>query len=168
MEIPVEDLNEDTGMNTSLAKLHSLFLKEEENLNYDAYSSFDRITRDCGVSMADYIIYFEQCYSWMRKYKMELFDAVLAFKLLGTACLDTKDRQLNLCMPWELTFASMKSVLKRVFGGKPAALSGVGINQKMAYIMEHRWQRGKSQPQKDQQKAPVPGSQSTGQVWPQF
>lgn len=80
-----------TGMDTLLAKLDNLFLKEEKDRAYDAYSSFDPVTRDGSMSMADYIIDFEQRYSRMRKYKMELPDAVLAFKPLDTACLDTKD-----------------------------------------------------------------------------
>ncbi|KAL2093504.1 hypothetical protein ACEWY4_010816 [Coilia grayii] len=75
MEIPVDDLNKDTGMNTLLEKLDGLFLKEEKDRTYDAYSSFDRIMRDSSLSMADYIIEFEQRYSRMRKYRMELPDA---------------------------------------------------------------------------------------------
>lgn len=54
--------------------------------------------------MTDYIIDFEQQYSRMRKYKMELPDAVLAFKLLDTACLEVKDRQLALTACTDLDF----------------------------------------------------------------
>ncbi len=158
MEIPADDLNKDTSMDTLQAKLDNLFLKEEKDRAYDAYSSFDRVTRDSSISMADYIIDFEQRYSRMRKYKMELPDAVLAFKLLDTACLDTKVRQLALTACTDLTFASMKSALKRIFGGNPAAASGMGINQETVYITEQRRQRGKSWPQKDQQRTPVPGT----------
>lgn len=136
MEIPVDDLNKDTGMNTLLTKLDDLFLKEEKDQVYEAYSSFDRIMKDSSVSMTDYIIDFKQRYSRMRKYKMELPDAVLAFKLLDTACLEVKDRQLALTACTDLDFASMKSALKRIFGGKSA--STVGINQETAYVTEQR------------------------------
>lgn len=161
MEIPVNDLNRNNGMTTLLAKLDNLFLKEEKDQVYEAYSSFDRITRDSSVSMTDYIIDFEQCYSRMRKYKMELPDPVLAFKLLDTACLDIKDRQLALTACTDLKFASMKSALKRIFGGKTSAPTpGMGINQEdTAFVMEEqRRQKGKFWPQKDQQKTPVPGT----------
>lgn len=156
MEIPVDDLNKDTGMDTLLTKLDDLFLKEEKDQVYEAYSSFDRIVRDSSVSMTDYIIDFEQRYSRMRKYKMELPDAVLAFKLLDTACLEVKDRQLALTACTDLDFASMKSALKRIFGGKPA--STVGINQETAYVTEHRRQRSKPWSQNVQQKTPLPGT----------
>ena len=161
MEIPVDDLNKDDGMTTLLAKLDNLFMKEEKDQVYEAYSSFDRITRDSSVSMADYIIDFEQRYSRMKKYKMELPDAVLAFKLLDTACLDMKDRQLALTACTDLTFASMKSALKRIFGGKTSAPThSAGINQEdTAFVTaDQRRQKGKFLPQKEQQKTPVPGT----------
>lgn len=40
MEIPVDDLNKDTGMATLLGKLDALFLKEEKDRIYEAYSDF--------------------------------------------------------------------------------------------------------------------------------
>ena len=156
MEIPVDDLNKDDGMTTLIAKLDSMFLKEEKDQVYEAYSNFDRIKRDGGSSMADYIIEFEQRYSRIKKHKMELPDAVLAFKLLDTACLDVKDRQLALTACTDLTFASMKSALKRIFGGKSSAAPSMGIdlNQDAAFVTtaEQRRQKGKVWPQRDQQK----------------
>lgn len=73
--------------------------------------------------MLDFIIDFQQGYS---KYKMELPDAVLAFKLLSTSYLNMKDQQLALTACMDLTFASMKSALKRIFGGK-VSTSHMGI-----------------------------------------
>lgn len=156
MEIPVDDLNVNTGMDALLRKLDGMFLREEKDCIYEAYSSFDWITRDSSVSMVDYIIEFEQCYSRMRKYKMELPDAVLAFKLLDTACLDVKDRHLALTACIDLIFALMKSAVKRIFGGKPPTT--VGIHQETAYLIEQRRQRSRLWLQKDQQKTPLPGT----------
>lgn len=68
-------------MTTLLVKLDDLFLKEEKDWTYEAYLSSDRIMRDSIVSMTDYIINFKQRYSWMCKYRMDLPDAVWAFKL---------------------------------------------------------------------------------------
>lgn len=50
MEIPVDDLNKDTGIATLFAKLDSLFLKEEKDRIYEAYTEFDRIVKDGNVS----------------------------------------------------------------------------------------------------------------------
>ncbi|KAL3048787.1 hypothetical protein OYC64_008293 [Pagothenia borchgrevinki] len=60
MEIPAEDLDSDDGMAKLLAKLDEVFLKEEKDRAYEAYSHFDGISKDSAVSMADYIIDFEQ------------------------------------------------------------------------------------------------------------
>ncbi len=115
MEIPAEYLDNDNGMATLMTKLDDVFLKEEKDCAYEAYSYFDGITKNGLVSMTDYIIDFEQQYNKMKKYNMMLPDAVLAFKLLDTACLDEKNRQLALTACTELKFSSMKSALKRIF-----------------------------------------------------
>ena len=65
MEIPEDKFNAKTGMDTLHAKLDSLFLKVEKDRTYKASSSFNRITRDCSVSMSEHIINFEQRYSQM-------------------------------------------------------------------------------------------------------
>lgn len=66
-EIPAEDLDSDDGMATLLAKLDKVFLKEEKDHAYEAYSYFDGISKDSAVSMADYIIDFEQRHNQMKK-----------------------------------------------------------------------------------------------------
>lgn len=98
-------------MKTLMEALDAVSLKEENDRAYDAYTDFDRIRR---VSMGDYIIYFEQRYNKMCKFDMALPDAALAFKLLDTANLDIKDKQLAPAASSTLTFTSMKSALKRV------------------------------------------------------
>lgn len=59
---------------------------------------------------------------------MTLPDAVLAFKLLDTACLKVKSKQLALTACAE--FSSMKLALKRIFGGKTTGSSnGIQVKQ---------------------------------------
>lgn len=70
---------------------------------------------------------------------MRLPDAVIAFKLLDTFCLDEKSRQLPLTACTELTFASMKSSLKRIFGGTmPGTSNRIQVNQDMVFFTEQR------------------------------
>lgn len=134
--ISADRLDNDDGM-TTLLELDGVFLKEEKDRVYEAYSHFDHIIKDSSISMVDYIIDFEQRYR-MKRY-MTLPDAVLAFKLLDTACLDEKNRQLALTACTELTFMSMKSALKRIFGGKTPGLSSViQLNQDAAFLTEQR------------------------------
>lgn len=127
-------------MYTLVAKLDSVFLKEEKDRAYEAYSHFDNITRASSLSMSDYIIDFEQRYNRMKKYHMTQPNAVLAFKLLDMACLDVKNRQLALTACTDLKFADMKSALQRIFGGKtPGTLHGIQVNQQdVAFFTEQR------------------------------
>lgn len=67
MGIPAEELDSEDGMKTLLAKLDDVFLKEEKDRAYEAYSYFDGITKESSVSMTDYIIDFEQRYNRMKK-----------------------------------------------------------------------------------------------------
>lgn len=92
-----------------------MFLKEEKDRQYEAYTEFDRINRQSGTSMVDYIIEFERRYYKIRKFKMELPDAELAFKLLDITGLNTKDKQLALTACSTISFDNMKSALKRIF-----------------------------------------------------
>lgn len=116
LEIAANDLNADNGMATLLTKLDSVFLKEEKDRQYEAYTEFDRITRESGVSMVDYIVEFERRYNRIVAFKMELPDTVLAFKLLDTAGLNIKDKQLALTACPKVSFADIISALKRIFG----------------------------------------------------
>ncbi|XP_039900576.1 uncharacterized protein LOC120741662 [Simochromis diagramma] len=162
MEIPAEDLDKDDGMEILLAKLDAVFQREEKDRAYEAYSCFDSIAKNHSVSMADYIIDFEQRYNRMKKYNMTLPDAVLAFKLLDTACLDEKSRQLALTACTDLTFASMKSALKRIFGGKVTGVfSGIQLNQEAVFLTEQKgpkYKRNNGTSSRSGQRQPLQGT----------
>lgn len=72
LEIAAGDLKSNDGMTTLLTKLDSVFLKEEKDCQYEAYTEFDQIKRENGVSMVDYIVEFERRNSRISKLKMEL------------------------------------------------------------------------------------------------
>ncbi|XP_014051020.1 uncharacterized protein isoform X1 [Salmo salar] len=161
LEISVEDLNNDDGMGTLIRALDSVFLKEEKDAAYEAYSNFDSVSRDISVAMTDYIIDFEQRYNRMRKYDMVLPDAVLAFKLLDTACLDGREKQLALTACTVLTFASMKSALKIIFGEKTSVApltDGMQASDGAYYTEQQRKGAKKSRSQDNLKRAPFPGT----------
>ena len=67
-----------------------------------------------------YVMDFEKLYNKTKKFKMELPEAVRAFKLLDGAGLDQKDRQLVLTgvdyKQTDALFKQMGSALKKFFG----------------------------------------------------
>jgi len=162
LEIPADDLDKDDGMTILIRELDKVFLREEKDRAYEAYSEFDQISREDGVSMVDYIVDFEQKYNRIKKFDMVLPDAVLAFKLLDTAGLDIKDKQLALTACGKHTFVDMKSGLKRIFGEKTEKKAGaITVKQDAAfYTDQRREQQRREQPraQSGQARGPFAGT----------
>ncbi|KAI4873784.1 hypothetical protein NFI96_002219, partial [Prochilodus magdalenae] len=157
LEISADDLNKDNGLTTLLQKLDTVYLKEEKDRQYDAYTEFDNIKRESNVTMMDYIVEFERVYNKMSKLKMKLPDAVLAFKLLDTAGLTVKDKQLALTACSDVTFSGMKSALKRIFGdNSPPDGANASCDPDCAYFTRFTGKKDKSS---SQSQIPVlPGS----------
>ena len=101
-------------MTTLVGKLDKL-LKRRKSCGYEVYQNFDSFCKSDKIIMTDYIIEFEQRYTKCKSYEITLPDAVLVFKLLDNASLTVKERQLALTASTDLTFASMKSALGRIF-----------------------------------------------------
>ena len=66
------------------------------------------------MSILDYINKFDQLYEVIKKYKMELPDGVLAFRLLKSANISKEKQQLASATLTELTFADMRKQLKAI------------------------------------------------------
>ena len=66
------------------------------------------------MSILDYINKFDQLYEVIKKYKMELPDGVLAFRLLKSANISKEQQQLERATLTELTFANIRKQLKAI------------------------------------------------------
>ena len=95
-EISVDVLNADDGVTKLIEFLDKLFKKDELSEAYETYVAFDRFRRSKVSSLEDYVIEFEKLYNKTKKFKMELPQTVLAFKLLECSDLEMKYRQLVL------------------------------------------------------------------------
>ena len=79
-----------------------------------AYENFENFTRPEGMSILDYINKFDQLYEVIKKYKMELPDRVLAYRLLKSANTSKEKQQLARATLTELTFDNMRKQLKAI------------------------------------------------------
>ncbi|KAG1673036.1 DNA polymerase epsilon subunit 2 [Nymphon striatum] len=95
-EISVEDLKKEDGSETLIKFMDNIFKQDELSEAYEAYAEFDRHKRSGQITMEMYVVEFEKLYHRTKKFKMELPEAVRAFKLLEGANLEKKDRQLVL------------------------------------------------------------------------
>ena len=138
VEIDVEKLSDKDGMQILFGELDKIFLRDSVDLAYENYTKFDKYHREEGQDMSSFIIEFERRYDLCKKSDMSLPDAVLSFKLLDSAGLSETDRQLALTAAKDLKFVSMKSALKRIFGGSSHSDSlvrgdGITIKQNEEY-----------------------------------
>ena len=124
LEIPSATLNADDGMTVLIAALDKVFLSDEQDNSYAAYTNFEQFKKTADMSMNDYIIEFERRYNKTKKFHMDLPDPVLAFKLLDSCNLNYQEKQLALTATGDKTFKSMKAALKRIFGGNTSASVG--------------------------------------------
>lgn len=141
-----EELNVDDGLDKLIEKLDSVFMTDDVDLAYAAYSDFDsyKFVSSPEVSMNDFIIEFDRRYNLCKKHKMELPDAVLSFKLLDSANLSARDRRLVLTAASDLKYATMKSSLKRIFGDSRTACdsdnsgaTGISVKQESAFYTKN-------------------------------
>ena len=124
-ELTVDVLNADDGVEKLILFMDKIFKKDELSEAYEAYTDFDRFRRSKVTSMEDYVTEFEKLYNKTRKFKMDLPQPVLAFKLLEYSELEMKDRQLILTgvdyTKVDTLFTQMCTSLKKFFGQQAAS-----------------------------------------------
>ena len=112
VEIDVEKLRDQNGMQTLIGELDKIFLRDSVDVAYENYTKFDKYHREEGQDMSSFIIEFERRYDRCKTSDMSLPDAVLSFKRLDSAGLSETDRQLALTAAMDLKLFSMKSALE--------------------------------------------------------
>lgn len=113
--VEVADLNREDGMEYLVQKLDSVFKKDDKESSFEAYREFENVSNE-GTNISDYVIEFEKRYNRIKKFNMELPDAVLAYKLLDRANLTRDDQKMVLACTPSLEYARMKEALKRTLG----------------------------------------------------
>lgn len=81
-ELSIENLSAEDGVKKLTDFMDTIFKKDELSEAYEVYTEFDRFRRSKVNSMEDYVTEFEKLYHKSKKFKMELPQPVLAFKLL--------------------------------------------------------------------------------------
>ena len=130
-EIPLEEIDKDDGMSKLLTKLDELYLKDENNTAFEAYESFESYQRPSDMDMTTYINAFERLYQKAKNFKFELPDGVLAYRLLKSANLSSEHEQLARATLPSLTYANMKSQLKKIFNDSAPSVPSVPVSVKI-------------------------------------
>ena len=89
-EIPEDDLEKATGVDTLLNKLDTLHLEDKELRQFSAFHKLYNLRRTADMAVGAFISEFEHVYYEFKRYEMELPDSCQAFILLS-ACNLTED-----------------------------------------------------------------------------
>lgn len=117
-ELGVVDLKKDDGVDTLLKKLDELFLLDKGRRQFNVFRDLYNLRRPSATSVGDFVNEFERVYYRFTQEAMTLPDAVIAFMLLTSCDLEEQQFQLVMSAIPDVSFANMKSTLKRVFAGK--------------------------------------------------
>ena len=78
-ELSTADIGRDNGLKKIIDKLDTLFLQDENTRAYVTFKGFHNFKRGSGNNFRDFIIAFEKLYSKLKKFRMELPEAVRAY-----------------------------------------------------------------------------------------
>ena len=135
MEISLAELNDTDGMEKLMDKLQSVFDVHGIDKAFSEYAMFESFQRNTTMSIREYVIQFDRNYQRIKQSKMVLPDNVLACKLLYSANLDIKERQMVFASTTTFAMESMKSTLIRIFSDRPPSSPDV-IKEEPAFVAE--------------------------------
>ena len=118
--LEITKVTAENGITEIMNVLDELYNENENQSAYLAYSEFENFKRPSDMTTKDYIAKFEALNGNIRKYKMELPDGVLAYRLLNSANLNEEENKLCRATLTELRYDQMKAQLIQIFGDKVA------------------------------------------------
>lgn len=121
-EVDVEKLAEENGLETLFKQLDDWYKKDEMSAAYEAWTGFDCYKKEKDDTMEKYILEFARRNAALGKYNVSIPKCILAFKLVDSAGLEVKDKQIVLTAVSfsdpDKMFDSMQQALKKFFGSQ--------------------------------------------------
>ena len=117
---------------------------------YQVYCRFEKFERPESMNLQAFISEFAKLYEDLKKYKMELPDAVLAYIVLNSANLLTEKVDLPLAMVKTFTYTKMISTISKIFsvhmnrsGLDEVADSGIKTEPEEFHFTSHGYKQGR-------------------------
>ena len=124
--VDTEAMAKDDGLDKVIEELDKLFQVDTLQSTFKAIEELEEYRRPSGTTITEYITEFGRLVAIVKDYrKADTYeDGIMAYRLLKQANLSSQDQQLVRATLNELTFASMVTALKRIFGDSPSDSSG--------------------------------------------
>ena len=122
LELSVEEIGSDDGLELIMGKLDKLYLTEKNQRIYMALEDFENFRRSENGSMSEFIIEFERRHNKVVAFECSYPDGVLAYRLLKAANLSSQNEQLCRATigTGEWSYNSMLSQLKKILSDVPS------------------------------------------------
>ena len=114
-EVSEDDFCKETGVDTVLEKLDSLFLADKSLRQFSAFNKLYNLRRNDNTPIGDFISEFEHVYFEFKGQEMTLPDSVQAFILLSACNLNENERKVVMSGIADVTYNDMKEALRRIF-----------------------------------------------------
>ena len=114
LELGPTIINSPEGVKGILAKLDTLFLKDDNVLLYQSWKAFINFKRSSSMNMTDYTIEFNRLYNICKVKKLVLPTGVLAIQFLESANLGESQTRLALATCSTMDYDSMKAQVLKI------------------------------------------------------
>lgn len=114
-ELDTNQISRTDGVAIIIDRLNKIYKKDELTQKYNALEAFETYKRKPTLSIRDFLTEFEKRYHKTKSYGTQISDDVLAYTLLKSANLSTRDEQLVKATITELKYDSVKSKLIKIF-----------------------------------------------------
>ena len=115
LELPSTELNAEDGIETLLARLDKIFVKDALAEKYEALENLEIFKRQSGTSIREFINDFEKRLYKVKAIGVTIPDDMLAFRLMKSVNLDTQKEQLVKATITELKYEDLKLKLLKIF-----------------------------------------------------
>ena len=115
LELSTNDITDKDGVDKIIERLNRLYKKDELTEKYNALESFETYKRKSNTSIRDFLTEFEKRYHKTKSHGTVWSDDLLAYRLLKSANLTTRDEQLVKATIGELKYETVKTKLTKIF-----------------------------------------------------
>ena len=124
MEMSLDDMKKDDGLDLLIAHLDKVFEKDKNDNAYEKYIIFEDIRRNPGEDIGEFMIRFDRAMKQAKAIEIVYPDNVLAFKLMRSMNLSADEQKMIMTACTEIKYATMQSAIKRILSGKSSSACG--------------------------------------------
>ena len=145
-----EVLTAEDGLKKVIDRLDTIYREDSSHMAYRVYCRFEKFERPESMNLQAFVSEFAKLYEDLKKHKMELPDAVLAYRILNSANLSSEKVDLALATVKKFTYTEMISTISKIFsvhvnrsGLDQVTDYGIKTEPEECHFTSHGYKRGR-------------------------